>query len=95
MTPVDLDDIAAIARALGHPARLSVISQFADGQPKLTKELVAPSGLAPSTMSEHLRILREAGLVVARRDGSGIWYCLCDDRIADFSMAIGLLSHAR
>ena len=91
---VDLDDVATIARALAHPARLAIISRFADRQPKLTKELVAPSGLAPSTMSEHLRILREAGLVVASRDGAGIWYCLCGQRIADFSVAIGQLSRS-
>ena len=84
-------ELASIARALAHPARLAIINRFADGRPKMTKELVAPSGLAPSTMSEHLRILRDAGVLVTRQDGSGVWYCLCGDRLADFADAIGRL----
>lgn len=85
---IDHADIAAIARALAHPARVAIIERFADGHPKLTKELVAPSGLAPSTMSEHLRILRDAGLVVTRHDGPGVWYCLRGDRLAAFARSI-------
>ena len=85
---IEQDDIAAIARALAHPARVAIIERFADGRPKLTKDLVAPSGLAPSTMSEHLRILREAGLVVTRNDGPGVWYCLRRDRLTAFARSI-------
>jgi ArsR family transcriptional regulator len=88
----DADDVAAIARALAHPARLAIIERFADGHPKLTKDLVAPSGLAPSTMSEHLRILREAGILVARHDGPSIWYCLRSGRLEAFSEAIQRLT---
>lgn len=88
----DHADIAALARALAHPARVAIIERFADGRPKMTKELVAPSGLAPSTMSEHLRILREAGLLVTRPDGTGVWYCLRTDRLAAIAASIhGLL----
>jgi ArsR family transcriptional regulator len=81
-------DLAAVARALAHPARVAIIEQFTDGHPRLTKDLVAPSGLAPSTVSEHLRILRESGILVTRRDGPGIWYCLCHDRLATFADSI-------
>lgn len=80
--------MAAVARALGHPARVAIIERFADGRPKLTKDLVAPSGLAPSTMSEHLRILREAGILIARPDGPAIWYCLCSDRLTAFADSV-------
>lgn len=90
-TALDHDQLADIARALSHPARLAIIERLNDRRPKMTKELVAPSGLAPSTMSEHLRILRDADLVVTRSDGSGIWYCLCGDRLADFAASVGSL----
>lgn len=81
-------EVATIAGALAHPARLAIIGRFSDGAPKLTKELVAPSGLAPSTMSKHLRILRDAELLTTRRDGPGIWYCLCQDRLAEFAGSV-------
>lgn len=89
------EEVATVARALAHPARVAIIERFTDGRPKLTKELVAPSGLAPSTMSEHLRILRESGIIVARHDGPGIWYCLCPDRLATFADTIHQLLDRR
>ncbi len=70
---------------------MAIIERFAGGQPKLTKDLVAPSGLAPSTMSEHLRHLREAGLLTTRPDGPGVWYCLCRDRLDAFVEAVAAL----
>lgn len=84
-------DIAKVARALAHPARIAIIEQFDEPAPRMTKELVASSGLAASTVTEHLRILREAGLVVSDRVGPRIWYCLCSDRLVAFARAIDRL----
>jgi len=92
---IDHEELAAVARALAHPARVAIIERFIDGRPKMTKELVTPSGLAPSTMSEHLRILREAGVIVSRHDGSRVWYCLCRDRLAEFAEIVDQLSRRR
>lgn len=90
-SPIDHDDMARIARALAHPARIEILEQFVNGTPIMTKELVAQSGLASSTMSQHLRMLREAGLIVARHDGPCIWYCLCGTRLADFARSVDRL----
>lgn len=92
---VDHTELADVARALAHPARVAIIERFIDGKPKMTKDLVTPSGLAPSTMSEHLRILREAGVIVSRHDGPRVWYCLNFDRLADFAESVGKLSRSR
>lgn len=93
--PIDHEELAEVARALAHPARVAIVEQFADGRPKMTKELVTPSGLAASTMSEHLRILREAGVIVSRHDGSRVWYCLCRDRLTRFAETVDDLSRRR
>ena len=58
-------ELAAYARALGHPARVRLLRILASGQ-CLSGDLVGQIGLAQSTVSEHLRILREAGLVEAQ-----------------------------
>lgn len=64
--PPSLDRLAAIARALAHPARLRMLELLCEREGCMGRQLVAELGLAPSTVSEHLRILREAGLVTAR-----------------------------
>ncbi len=72
----DPDSIARVARGLANPARVAIVAMFDDGVPRMTGDIVAASGLAQSTVSEHLRILREAGILVALHDGPRVWYCL-------------------
>ena len=57
-------ELAAYAKAIGHPARVRLLRILA-GNMCLGSDLVGQLGLAQSTVSEHLRILREAGLVHA------------------------------
>ena len=57
-------ELAAYAKAIGHPARVRLLRILA-GRVCLGSDLVDQLGLAQSTVSEHLRILREAGLVHA------------------------------
>lgn len=57
--------LAAMARALGNPARVRLLRYIADQNECISGELVDYIGLAQSTVSEHLRILREAELIVA------------------------------
>ncbi len=72
----DPECIARVARGLANPSRAAIVTMFDDGTPKMTGDIVAASGLAQSTVSEHLRILRDAGIVVALHDGPRVWYCL-------------------
>ena len=66
---VDDDRLAGMAKALGHPARLRIIRLLAERQACVTGDLVAELPLAQSTISEHLRILREAGLIQGEIEG--------------------------
>ena len=85
---MDQDNMAAIAKALAHPARLHIIGLFRQARPLMVQEIVAGSELAQSTISEHLRILREAGVLFARKDGRRTWYCLRRSILRHFVWAV-------
>jgi Bacterial regulatory protein, arsR family len=55
--------VAGLARALGHPARIRIVRTLIDQQACIGCDLVDEIGLAQSTVSEHLRILKAAGII--------------------------------
>lgn len=67
--------VAAVFRALADPARLTIVHSLGDGELRVT-DLVARVGLAQSTTSAHLGVLRESGLVVPRAEGRATFYRL-------------------
>ncbi|MGC8463154.1 MAG: ArsR/SmtB family transcription factor [Acidimicrobiales bacterium] len=73
---VDDETLAAMAKALGHPMRVRILRLLAERQACVTGDLVAELPLAQSTISEHLRILREAGLVQGEIEGPRTSYCV-------------------
>ena len=73
---------AAIARALADPKRLCVVERLAEGE-RSVSDLSRDIGCQVPNMSQHLSVLRAAGLVASRRDGSTMFYRLVDDRILD------------
>ena len=83
------DQIATLARGLASPARIAILNQFRGGCSRTTGEIVAASGLAQSTVSEHLRFLRDAELLSARHDGPRVWYCLRRSVIKLFMETLG------
>ncbi|HEX5039878.1 MAG TPA: metalloregulator ArsR/SmtB family transcription factor [Candidatus Limnocylindria bacterium] len=73
---------ANIARALADPKRLCVLEQLAQGE-RSVSDLSRDAGCQVPNMSQHLSVLRSAGLVVSRREGSTVLYRLVDDRVLD------------
>ena len=71
-----VERVAEISKALAHPARVRIVNLFRICRPRKVQEIVEECDLAQSTISEHLRILRQADVVFARRDGPRTWYCL-------------------
>lgn len=71
----DHDAVAATFRALCDPGRLVIVHALADGELRVT-DLVQRVGLAQSTTSAHLAVLREAGLVAPRAAGRATYYRL-------------------
>jgi DNA-binding transcriptional ArsR family regulator len=73
---------ALVARALADPKRLCVVERLATGEQSVS-ELSRTVGCQVPNMSQHLTVLRSAGLVVSRRSGSTVFYRLVDDRVLD------------
>jgi ArsR family transcriptional regulator, arsenate/arsenite/antimonite-responsive transcriptional repressor len=78
----DDEVLARLAKALGHPARVRILRLLAARETCITGDVVAELPLAQSTVSEHLRILREAGLVQGTPDGTKIAYCVSPTGLA-------------
>jgi ArsR family transcriptional regulator len=70
--------VAAVARALGHEHRLLILERLAQGE-RPVETVAARCGLTVANASQHLQVLRRAGLVLSRRDGKHIHYRLSDD----------------
>ncbi|MCX7618643.1 helix-turn-helix transcriptional regulator [Tepidiforma sp.] len=71
----DEERAAAIFRALGNPARVAIVSELAR-RAACVSDLVAALPLAQSTVSQHLKVLKEAGIVRGEVEGPGACYCL-------------------
>lgn len=68
--------LAQMLRALGNPIRFQIIKTLAERQVCITNEIVATTPLAQSTVSQHLKVLREAGLIEGEVEGPATCYCL-------------------
>jgi DNA-binding transcriptional ArsR family regulator len=73
---------AAVGRAMSDPKRLCVLESLADGELSVSDLSLRVRCQVPN-MSQHLAVLRAAGLVAARRDGSTVYYRLTDPRVLE------------
>jgi DNA-binding transcriptional ArsR family regulator len=73
----DADEaLAKLAKAIGHPARVRILRMLSLREARVCSQIVDELPLAQSTVSEHLRILKDAGLVRSSQDGPRIGYCI-------------------
>jgi len=70
------EHLAAKLKALAHPARLQILKYLADRGECVCGEIVGILPLTQSTVSQHLKILREANLLIGTIDGARSCYCL-------------------
>jgi ArsR family transcriptional regulator, arsenate/arsenite/antimonite-responsive transcriptional repressor len=77
-------------KALADPARVSIVNRIAGAGELCTCQLTEPLGLSQPTVSHHLRVLKEAGLVdVARRHGTWTFYRVVPEAMEQLAVAIG------
>ena len=81
--------LAGWAKALGHPARLAILRTLAARQTCLCGELVDELPLAQSTVSQHLKALKAAGLIEGTTDGPRSCYCLNASALRRLHEALG------
>ena len=78
---------AAVAKALGHPQRLEILEMLAQGE-RSVDALAERLGLPIANVSQHLRLLRQAGLLASRRAGKHIHYSLSDPSVLALTGAL-------
>ena len=90
--PIEAERIASIARALAHPARVRIIAFLLSRPGCIGGEIVDQVGLAQSTVSEHLRILKGAGVVQGTIEYPRICYSLDPSALAPLQALIAVIA---
>lgn len=91
--PDALNHIADQLRVLAHPARLAILQHIAAQSGCICTDLSRDIGLAQATVSQHLRVLKDAGIIKGSVDGNSICYCIDDEALrqlrGDFLELVG------
>ena len=69
-------EMSALAKALGHPIRVRILRQLIRKNACVCGELVEELPVAQSTVSQHLKVLKQAGLIRGEVDGTRVCYCV-------------------
>lgn len=85
---LDDDELSRIAHALAHPARIAIVRQLAGQDGCVAGSIFEQLPLAQSTVSEHLRVLKDAGIIHSTSQGNRMYYCLDGDLLARFSSIV-------
>lgn len=85
---------ARVGKALGNPHRLEILELLAQSE-RTVESLADEGGLSMANTSQHLQVLRAAGLVDTRREGLFIHYRLADDAVVPLSMALRTVAERR
>jgi DNA-binding transcriptional ArsR family regulator len=84
-------ELAGLARALSHPARVAIVRYLASRGTCVCGEIVDVLPLAQATVSQHLKVLKEAGLVQGEVDGPRTCYCVNPETVKRFQSLVASL----
>lgn len=84
-------ELAALARALSHPTRLRILRILDERQSCVCGDIVEALPIAQSTVSQHLKVLRDVGLVSSEVDGPRMIYSIEPRRIERFRVLVSAL----
>jgi ArsR family transcriptional regulator len=83
-------ELAARFKALADPSRVAIVNRLAGAEEVCVCDLIGTLGLAQPTVSHHLKVLREAGLVeVARKRGTWVYYRLVPEAVDQLAFSLG------
>lgn len=86
-----MTELAELTKALGHPARVQILQLLIERDACVCGEIVDELPLAQSTVSQHLKVLKDAQLIRGDIDGPSICYCINPDAIARLKALIAAL----
>jgi ArsR family transcriptional regulator len=81
-------ELARLAKAVGHPARVAILRILADGE-CVCGDIVSRLPLAQATVSQHLKVLKQAGLVQGEIDPPRVCYCIHPEALKRLQVLIG------
>ena len=87
-TEIDADDLARMCKALAHPARIQLLRHLIDFGECYFGSLADVLPLAPSTISKHVSILKDAGLIEGSSDVQRVCYCVNPERLQQLKLVI-------
>ncbi len=90
-TPNDFEALAAACKALSHPARLAILQTLAQRGTCICGEIVDVMPLSQATVSQHLKVLKESGLITGTVDGPRTCYCIDTATMARLRESFGKL----
>jgi len=88
LDPAERETLAARFKALADPTRVAIVNRLAAAEEVCVCDFVAALDLAQPTVSHHLKVLREAGLVESSRRGTWAYYRLVPEAIAALQNAL-------
>ena len=88
---ITIDRVTRIGKAIDHPLRVRALAALREGE-LCVCELVELFGLAPSTISKHMSVIADAGLVERRRAGQWTYYALPEDPEGPIARAIEIIT---
>jgi DNA-binding transcriptional ArsR family regulator len=74
------NQIATITKVLGHPARIAILQHIAHTKGCICGDLVLEIGLAQATISQHLKELKNIGIIQGNIEGTSVCYCINQDK---------------
>lgn len=80
--------LTEMMKALGHPARMQIVLYLMQHPQCITGDIVDVLPLAQATVSQHLKVLRDSGLICGTLEGTATCYCLCDEAVAWFKAQV-------
>ena len=93
-TDLDAETFAAICKALAHPIRVQIVNYLQRIDKCFCGDIVELLPLAQSTVSQHLKCLKDAGLIKGEVEGPKTCYCLDKDKLEKFSRLVADLGFA-
>ncbi len=84
----ELQQRANLFKALSHPARIKILQYLAQTRTCLTGDISGNFPLTRATVNQHMKELKEAGLIYGRKEGAKIVYCLAVENIKEMETSI-------
>jgi DNA-binding transcriptional ArsR family regulator len=81
-------DLAVVAKALGHPARIAILQFLIKSKSCICGDIVEELPLSQSTVSQHLKELKNVGLIKGNIDGPSVCYCIDEKNWAKASKLV-------